>query len=134
MHNLELIQLKFIFQDGSTLEVKDKSFRDAVSFVIQTKVVFDNEPFKIEFSNTAKVLYFNKSVFYAYLADELTESELLELTQCEGLYRNKTKLLTNTNDEIDKGALWMLRNKILYLIDDEDLVQSPFEESLFNQV
>ena len=134
MDKLENISLKFIFTDGSLLSVTDKSFRDAVAFVVKTKTIFNNEPFKIEFTKTDKVLYFNKNAFYAYLDNELSEPELLELTQCDGLYRNNTKLKTNTEEEIDKGSLWMLRNKFLYLIDDDDLIKSEYLEALFDKV
>lgn len=129
-----LMHLKFIFQDHSLFEVKGKSFREAVAFVVKSKMVFNNEPFKVEFTKTNKVLYFNKSAFYAYFDNELSEPELLQLTQCDGLYRNNTKLKTNTNEEIDKGALWMLRDKFLYLIDDDDTVKSEYLETLFYKV
>jgi hypothetical protein len=134
MPEIDVINMKFIFQDESILEIKDKSFRSAIALVFEKHMVFNNEPVKIIFPQTKKVLFFDKEAFYAYLKNDLSQMELIEKTQCEALYRNKKQLLTNTHDEIDPGHLWMKIGVHLFLIDKEQEVKCFFKEDLFEEV
>lgn len=127
------ITITFTFQDNSVLTVKEKPFNVAVKTGCDY-MTFENQPIKILFPNTKKVLYFDKEMIFAYLQNELSQIELIEKLQCDGLFRNKNKLLTNTKEEIDPGALWMKRGDELFLVSGDEFVLCDHVDSLFQEV
>ena len=125
--------MKFIFTDGSTLEL-DKSFRDAVTKVMNNHLTFENQPIKVVFPTTKKVLYFDMNVFYAYLKNDIEQLELIEKTQCDGLFRNNTFLKTDTDEEIEPHSLWKKHGREMHLVNDDIPVKCDYLEKLFIEI
>jgi hypothetical protein len=134
MPDIDIIKMKFIFSDGSILEINDKSFRAAITKVMTDHLTFENQPLKVVFPTTKKVLYFDLNTFYAYLKEDIDQMELIEKTQCQGLFRNNTFLKTNTDEEIEPHCLWKKHGSEMHLVDDDIPVISPFREELFTEV
>jgi hypothetical protein len=55
---------------------------------------------------------------------EITQQELIELTQCDDLYRNTNDILTDDHIIIEKGYLWKANGHEVTLIDDVMLVRN----------
>ncbi len=126
--------MKFVFQDGSILSINDKNFRDAVTKVMKEHLTFKNMPVKVLFPTTKKILYFDQNVFYAYLKQDIDQSELIEKTQCEGIFRNVSHFRTNDKEEIEAHSLWKKEGDFLYLVDDDLPVRSSYVEALFVEI
>lgn len=132
MGKIDVIKMKFVFLDGSSLELNDKTFREAITKVMNEHL--QKEPLKVVFPTTKKVLYFDMNVFYAYLKEEIDQMELIEKTQCEGLFRNNTEMITNSNDNIDAGALWKKQGHYVYMVNDDEPVRCNYDEKLFFEI
>ena len=57
--------------------------------------------------------------------------ELIELTQCDELYRNTNDITTDDGFTVDKGSLWKATDKELTLIDDDNHVTAKLNKLLF---
>ena len=132
MGKIDVIKMKFVFLDGSSLELNDKTFREAITKVMNEHL--QKEPLKVVFPTTKKVLYFDMNVFYAYLKEEIDQMELIEKTQCDGLFRNNTMLKTNTEEEIEPQSLWKRHGNSMHLVNDDIPVISLYREQLFNEI
>lgn len=118
--------LKFYYDKGITIEVKNRSFKEAIQFIFDLPGMKIQSPLKMVAISTGKQFYFDKERFQAFLDDEYSQRELLEATQCDGLFRNKVDLVCG-GIEIDHYSLWKLVNKKFVLIDAEQniAVMSP---------
>lgn len=134
MPEIDVIKMKFIFSDGSILEINDKSFRAAITKVMTDHLTFENQPLKVVFPTTKKVLYFDLNSFYAYLKEDIDQMELIEKTQCEGLFRNNTFLKTNTEEEIEPHSLWKKHGNEMHLVNDDIPVKCDYIEKLFIEI
>jgi hypothetical protein len=131
MPNIHAIE--FIYPTGAKLSLNDKSFREAIKFVLNGQFI-KNTPIKVVFPTTKKVLYFDDDYFRSYIQENITQEELIELTQCDGLYRNKAYLNLQGYGSIDAGALWKSQKGELFLIDRDDLVSTKYDVDLFQEI
>ena len=125
--------IQFVYQDGSTLTITDKSFKQAIIAVLNEEIIKET-PIKVVFPSTNKTLYFDKELFASYITGEIDQPELIETTECDGLFRNVSKLLTNTHEEIEPQTLWKKANNKLILIDNDDYITCDYVETLFVEV
>lgn len=132
MSSIDNIHLKFVFLDKSILEVQNRSFRKAIELVSNQEFV-KQEPIKVVFPTTKKVLYYDTNAFNAYLNNQIDQLELIEKTSCSGLYRNLTNLKTD-DQEIEAHSLWKKIGNQLYLVNDDYPAISDFIEKLFYEV
>jgi len=131
--NKETFSIKFVYQDGSILTITDKSFKAAIKTVLNKEII-EETPIKVFFPSTKKTLYFDKELFTSYISGDIEQPELIECTECQGLFRNISKLLTNTHEEIDEKSLWKKQNNILILVDADEYITSDYVEKLFVEV
>ena len=121
-------KVKFTFLDKSTLETDGKNFKKAVSLAVASSKCIKSDIMKVEFLSTGKILFFNDELFYGYAADIVPLDVLVKATECQGLFRNTVKMLTNTKEEIDADSLWVLKDNKLYLYDlDNHVTADPCE-------
>lgn len=131
MYNIHAIE--FIYPTGAKLSLNDKSFREAVKFVLNGQFI-KNTPIKVVFPTTKKILYFDDDYFRSFIQENINQEELIELTQCDGLYRNKGHIYVHPYGSIEQGSLWKFQNGELYLIDKDDMVITKLDEDSFQSV
>jgi hypothetical protein len=124
--------IKFVFNDSKVISFTNVSFKEAIIKILKQNV-FDQEPLKVVLPSS-KILYFDKQLFTFYINGEIEQPELINLTQCDGLYRNKVKLLTNTHDEIDAGTLWKRHDDRLNMVSMDEYIPCEYVENLFYEV
>ena len=83
------------------------------------------------FTSTGKTLYADKACFHSFLENNISMQELIELTQCDELYRNTNDITTDDGFTVDKGSLWKATDKELTLIDDDNHVTAKLNKLLF---
>ncbi len=127
------LEAEILYNGGAKLHLKHKSFKEIVKFIVEKPGLQDYEPLQLKFS-TGKVLYYDKPAFLQYLEGNLEQPELVELTECEGLYRNKTQLVLEDGSEVDAGQLWKLQHEYLIMVDDDDYVSSGYDPNVFELV
>jgi hypothetical protein len=132
-NGLGIFSMQFIYTDSSILTITDKSFRAAIKAVLNEEII-KVQPIKVFFTSTKKILYFDKQHFTSFINGDIDQPEIIELTECNGIYRNKVKLLTNTHEEIDPGTLWKRNGNRLQVISDDDYIPCEFIEDLFEEV
>jgi hypothetical protein len=109
--------------------MKNRTFKQVMQLVFHEHPFCNYDPLKMVFTATGKVLFMDKNAFYAYLHGTITQQELIELTECDELYRNTTDI-----DDIDKGHLWKASKNILTLISDDDYIEHKLDLTLFEVV
>lgn len=94
------------------------------------------EPMLLELATPAKKLYYQPGILHWYISGQSTFHEVLEALWCQGLYRNRTNLVTQRDYQIEAGNLWLRRGEELLLINDDEFVSCEFNvsEQLFRQV
>lgn len=128
------IVIKITYSDGTSLEQNNKSFKAMIklAFIIGEQNCI--QPLKVLFPTTGKVLYFDDTLFRSYINEELEQPDLIDQTQCEGLYRNRAELILSDKSIIDPGALWKKFGKNLILIDADEYITSPLNEKAFVEI
>lgn len=125
------VSVKIFYAKGIRVSIKNKSFQEAMILIWKSPAFSDYEPLKIVFTSTGKTLYADKAYFHSFLDGNITMQELIELTQCEELYRNTKDFQGEGDFTIDAGSLWKLENKTLVLIDDDNVFTTKYEISIF---
>lgn len=128
------MNFRIIYPKGLRLSLKDKTFKEAMEMVWLSDIANHKEPLKMVFTSTGKMLFMDKNAFHAYLRGELTMPELIELTEIDELYTNKTDVVSNERIPVDAGSLWKQRQQTLILIDDEQYVTHKLEVDIFEIV
>lgn len=127
------VNVKIYYGKGISLSIKNRTFREAMEMVWRSKEFSDHEPLKLKFESTGKTLYMDKDYFISYLDHNRTLEELIELTECQELYRNIEDVVIE-KQTIDAGSLWKLIQDQIYLIDSNDWVNTKFDQSLFKPI
>jgi hypothetical protein len=111
--------LTFYYDKKVKLTTKSKSFKEAIKYVLERKEPTKFTPIKMVAESTGKTLYFDENKFKAFLQGEYTETEIIQATECEGIFRNTDDVTISKDDVIDSGALWKLIDKHYVLVDDD---------------
>lgn len=127
-------KVKIYYARNIQLVIQDKTFSEAMRMVWEGTPFKDYEPLKMVVINTGQMLYMDKNAFSAYLAGRITQAELVELTQCEELYRNKVEVTTADYYTVDVGHLWKLSNKTLTLVDCDYHITTELDLHIFEIV
>jgi hypothetical protein len=130
-----IFAIEYIYANGEKLTVTNKSFTESVKMVLNGTFIKRGTPIKVFFPSTKKVLYFDDDYFRQYIQGNLDQQELIELTECDGLYRNKIEIETKKFPEVEQGSLWKKQNNHFILIDKDDYIEVPDEDMrLFEEV
>jgi hypothetical protein len=126
-----VVPVKIFYAKGIRVSITNKTFQEAMILIWKSPAFSDYEPLKIVFTSTGKTLYADKAYFHSYLDGNINLQELIELTQCDELFRNTKELLTDDNITIDQGSLWKANDKELTLIDDDNHITAKLNKLLF---
>lgn len=126
-----IVAVKIFYAKGIRVSMKNKSFQEAMILIWKSPAFSDYEPLKIVFESTGKILYADKAAFTSFLNGNITMQELIELTQCDELYRNTNDITTDDGFTVDQGSLWKANDKEITLIDDEYHVTAKLNKLLF---
>lgn len=126
--------LTFHCHKNITLQTTKKTFREAIQFVLDRQEPTQFTPYKMVVENTGKILYFDEDKFKAFLADEISQPEIITDLQCDGIYRNKLDVEISKHDVIDSGALWILKDKKLILVDSDRYLPIHYPDDNFIEI
>ncbi|MBX9886705.1 MAG: hypothetical protein K2Y30_02070 [Flavobacteriaceae bacterium] len=123
------VRIKIFYAKGIRVSMKDKTFNQAMKLIWGEPPFCNYDPLKMVFISTGKVLFMDKNAFHAYISGNITQQELIELTECDELYRNTHEVLG-----LDKGHLWKASQNILTLVSDDDYIETNLNLTLFEVV
>lgn len=126
-------EIKIIYPKGMRVTLKGTTFRKAVQIALANNNAVPDEPLKMIFLSTGKILFLDKNAFSSYLNGTITQKELIELTECDELYRNNNDMQINDH-YIDKGSLWKGVKQQAILIDDDVYVFTKLDLNIFEAV
>jgi hypothetical protein len=129
-----LVAVKVFYAKGIRVSMKKKTFKEAMHLIWDNPLFKDYEPMKMVFTSTGKVLFMDKQAFHSYLSGAITMQELIELTECDELYRNKKNFISEGDCIIDAGSLWKATRKTLTLIDEDNDLQETLDLDIFEIV
>lgn len=125
------LSVKIFYAKGIRVSMKNKTFQESMILIWKSPAFSDYEPLKIVFESTGKTLYADKAYFHSFLDGNITMQELIELTQCDDLYRNTNDITTEEGFTVDQGSLWKSNDKELTLIDDDNPINAKLNKLLF---
>jgi hypothetical protein len=73
--------------------------------------------------------YYNAHAFEMYALGRYSFKELEKSCWCNGLYRNKTNLVTQRNTGVEPESLWLKRGDVLHLLDADNYITCDFNVS-----
>lgn len=126
--------LVFHYTDAITLKTTTKTFEEAIVFIMKVPRFASHPPLKIVVETTGKILHFDEQKFQAFVDGDLEAPELIEQTECDGLFRNKEDIQIAKHDIIDSGSLWKLKGKTLLLVDDDRHIPIVFPDDNFIKI
>lgn len=112
------MKFQLIFMDGATMEMTVAKSLRTVAHALLNVPYADAEPLKFISISTGKQFYFDKQVLEAFINEELTEPELIEKLECDGLFRN-TQRISVDNSFIEVDHLFIRKGNQLHLVDDD---------------
>ena len=113
------VDVSFHYKETMTLKQTSRSFIDAVKFCFESPGIRSHDPIKVVFNSTKKVLYFDKNKFQAFANGEKDLEELVEETQCDGVFRNIVDIELRKDHIIEHASLWKKVDNNFILIDDD---------------
>ncbi len=128
------MMMEALFPGGVKLTLKDRSFRQMIEYIHEKPGIKEHEPICLYFPTTKKYLVYKKELFLGYLKDEIEQTELIEDTQCDGLFRNRNLMETHLGESVDKDSLWKKQGEFMILVDDDSFVTSNYFEENFYKV
>lgn len=132
--NLKMhVKLKFVYHDGSFIELSRKDFAGAIRSVFEVPGQ-KQTPIKVIAMSTGMVFYFDDSKFKLFLNNEITLEDLISQTQCQGIYKNTCVLDFGKNDLIEVDHLWLLKNGNYILVDEDRYVPVKAPDENFVEV
>lgn len=122
------------FLQGEKVTFSDKPFLEVIQETFSEK--FEKlVPVKILFPKTGKILYADKTYCVRFLEGKTTTEELVSASQCDGLFRNKEDILDKDYGmTIDAGSLWMKKDKVCLLINDDEYISVFYNEDEFKEI
>jgi hypothetical protein len=118
------ISARIVFSKGEGLSIHD-TFKDIVATLLEDAKFKDLDPLKIVFT-TGKTFYFERHKFLRYHQGELDFADLVQETECDGLYRNKAALKSKHGYEVEPDSLWLLQGDTLELVHEDEYVACEF--------
>jgi hypothetical protein len=116
---MNTVNVVVTFLQGETTTITNKPFLEVIRSIFAEKLE-DFQPLKIYFPKTGKLLYADKTVFTAFINDEISTEEAIYKTQCDALCRNNQEIFDDGNNTyVDAGALWLKKGNNLRLADDD---------------
>lgn len=123
------VAVKIFYAKGIRVSMKNRTFKEVVECLFGDSPFSKYEPLKMVFTSTGKVLFMDKNAFNSYLSGTISMQELIELTECDELYRN-----TQDVQGVETGHLWKATLNVLTLISDDEFVQTKLDLTLFEVV
>lgn len=124
------VAVKVSYGDGISLTLKNNCFMKSMLIAWGGVIGETQEPIKIEFISTGKVLYAHKETFMAFLQKDISLEQLIESTQCDDVYRNAVSIY-HDGEEVEQGALWIRHKNKMVLVDDDSYVDTSWNPDLF---
>jgi hypothetical protein len=128
------VSVMIFYAKGIRVSLKNRTFKEAMILIWQSPAFKDYEPLKMVSTSTGKMLFMDKQAFEGFLNGNISQQELIELTECDELYRNKKDFQGEGNFTIDAGHLWKARKKQLTLIDDDNVFTAEIDLTIFEIV
>lgn len=127
------VDIKVYYGEGISLTLKGNSFIKSMLIAWGGVIGETQEPIKIEFLSTGKVLYAHKETFMAFLQKEISMEQLIESTNCDNVYRNVLPIYYQGN-EVEQGYLWIRYQNKMILIDDDDHIDTTWNPEVFEVI
>lgn len=124
---------KIYYAKGIRLTLQHKTFSQAMQMIFINRIAGDAQPLKLVFTSTGKMLYMDENAFHAYLRGDITQGELIELTEMDELYRNTADIYAGSTI-VESGHLWKLQKSTLTLVDDDQHITHELDLSVFEIV
>lgn len=124
-----------IFQGGMTVAYHDHTVWKVAKEQLELEPNYPRDfgPLLFQLENGQK-LFFMQSILQQYVSWQMDYEELVSILHCDGLYRNRTRLINQHKFEIEPQSLWLKRGDTLMLIDDDNFIDCDFNEKLFEQI
>lgn len=115
------VKITVFYAKGIRLSLSQRGFREAMELVWQSPAFAHHTPqaLKMVFTTTGKMLFMDENAFNSYLSKEISMEELVQLTECDELYRNKVEILTDEMFTVETGHLWKAKKEVLTLVDSD---------------
>lgn len=125
------VSVKIFYAKGLKLSLSQRTFTEAMELVWKSPAFQNHSPLKMVFTSTGKMLFMDQQAFHSFLNNKITMKELVELTECDELYRNIKEVIVTKDFSVDVGQLWKLKKETLYLVDDDNFVSSKLDLNVF---
>ncbi len=130
---MEAVRIVVYYEKNIQLSSSSRSFKASMKLIWESDPFKNFIPVKLFYENKGVMLYMDKNKFMAYLADEISESELIANTQCDNIYRNQIAFI-HKGIEYEAQQLWKYKTNLLYLIDDDNPTIIEYLPHYFKEV
>ena len=129
-----IMAMEAIYPEGAKLTLRDRSLKEMIEYINEKPGIKEHEPICLYFPTTKKYLVYDKNLFEAFLKGDIEQTQLIEQTQCDGLFRNKNLMDTRLGETVDSGSLWTLQGDVLVLVFEDGTIFAEYNEASFDKV
>ncbi len=127
-----MLSITFYGSKDERLKLEGTSLREVLELQRNEKFTFSPIAFQ---SSSGKLMYYHENVIHSFLQDEdMSMPELLEFCQCKAVWKNTKDLFSSTKIEVEKGHFWKQHKETLYLVDDDQFIESEIDHNCFEKI
>ena len=128
-----IVEVKIYYPKNIRLILQGRTFQEAIDLIYNAEPFAKYSPLKMAFTATGEILFMDELAFSKYLAGEITQEDLIRLTECEDIYRNKYSITTPDHYTVDAGKTWKLKKHELSLA-THPYITTPLDLEVFELI
>ncbi|MDM1536384.1 hypothetical protein [Myroides odoratimimus] len=128
-----IAEVKVYYAKDIRVVLQGRTFKEVMELIWTAEPFAKYTPLKMVFTATGQLLFLDPLAYSKYAKGEITQEELIRLTGCDDIYRNKKTFTTPDFYTVEKGNIWMARKKVLSLVDHPEIT-APLDLEVFELV
>lgn len=128
-----IIEVKVYYAKDIRVILQGRTFKEAMELIWTAEPFAKYTPLKMVFTATGQVFFLDPLAHSKYAKGEITQEELLRLTGCDDIYRNKVEVRTPDFYTVPKGKIWLSKKKTLHLANHPNIT-TPLDLEVFELV
>lgn len=128
-----IVEVKVYYAKDIRVILQGRTLKEAMELIWIAEPFSKYTPLKMVFTATGQLLFLDPIAYSKYAKGEITQEELILLTECDDIYRNKVEVTTPDFYTVAPGKIWKSKNKILSLTQHPEITM-PLDLKVFELI
>lgn len=128
-----IVEVKVYYAKDIRVILQGRTFKEAMEMIWTAEPFSKYTPLKMVFTATGLLLFLDRQAYSMYIKGEITQEELIQLTECDDIYQNKIEITTADFYTVAAGNVWKAKKKELTLINHSE-ISTPLDLEVFELI